>query len=102
MTNKKKGFAKIGFLLDATASRRHWEGVWQRQRALAAWQGVAAAFLEETAELTRAIGFDKGVLTVACLSKAAASRIRLLSQNLITALNEWLGRRLVYAIYLEV
>jgi hypothetical protein len=52
--------------------------------------------------MTQAIDFKKGILVIACLSKDIASQVRLLSDRIIHALNQVLGKQLVYAIHVEV
>jgi hypothetical protein len=51
--------------------------------------------------LTQAVDFKKGVLTVACLSREVASKIKLFAESILEALNQVLGARLVFAIYTE-
>ena len=100
--NSHKGFQKIDRVIKQTAKQYNLEIALYRHKTLKHWREVAGAFVEEAAALTQAIDFKKGVLTVACLSREVASKLRLLAQRIIYALNQLLGRQVVYAIYLEV
>ena len=100
--NQYKGFAKIDKLLSQTARQYNLQNALYRHKALKHWQQIAGAFIEEAASLTRAIDFKKGVLTVACLSREVASKLKLLANRIISALNQLLGRQVVFALYVEV
>ncbi len=100
--NYNKGFTKIDKLLTKTVKSYKLETALHRHQVLKQWQGVADSFLEDSTKQTRALDLKKGVLVVACLTKEAASLIRLLAQRIIYALNALLGRQVVYSIYLEV
>ncbi len=99
--NRQKGFAKIDSLLSRTAKQYNLENAMYRHKALKYWTEVACAFVDEAKDLTRALDLNKGVLTVACLSREVAARLKLLAQRIIHALNQALGRQMVYAIYIE-
>src|SRR5579863_1424749 len=96
--NYNKGFSKIDKVLNHTAKHYNLEAAVCRHRALKHWQQIASAFVEEAAKLTQAVDFKKGVLTIACLSREVASKIKLLAQRIIVALNQLLGRQMVYAL----
>ena len=100
--NYNKGFSKIDKVLNKTAKNYNLENALYKHKTLKHWQEIASAFVEEAAGFTQAVDFQKGVLTVACLSREVASKIRLLAERIIAALNELLGRQMVYAIYVEV
>lgn len=105
MDNRKKqykGFSKIDKLVSQTAKQYNLENALYRHKTLKYWQDVAAAFVEEAKDLTQAIDFKKGILTVACLSREVASKLRLMADRIISALNELVGRNVVFAIYIEV
>lgn len=97
-----KGFSKIDKVLIKTAKHYNLEAAVYRHKALKYWREIASIFVEEAAGFTQAVDFQKGVLTVACLSREVASKIKLLAQRIIAALNELLGRQMVYAIYVEI
>ena len=99
--NRSKGFSRINKVLDRTAKRYHLEAAQDRQQTLSHWQAIASSFLEEAALQTKALDFKKGVLTVACLSREVAIKIKLLAQIIMKALNEYLGSVVVFAIHLE-
>jgi hypothetical protein len=98
--NYNKGFSKIDKVLNKTA--KNLENALYKHKALKHWQEIATAFVEEAASFTQAINFEKGILTIACLSREVASKIKLLADRIITALNEILGRQMFFAIYVEV
>jgi hypothetical protein len=97
-----KGFTPIDKLLKNTAKEYCLENALYRHQTLKNWQKVISGFLEEDQDKTQAVDFNKGVLTVACLSREAAYKIKLMAVRIIEALNEILGKRVVYAIYVEV
>ena len=100
--NFNKGFSRINKVLDTTAKNYHLEAALAKHKTLKHWAEVAGAFIEEAKNLTQAINFEKGVLTVACVSKEVANQVKLLASRLIYALNQIIGKQLVYAIYVEV
>ena len=100
--NQYKGFSKIDNLIKVTAKNYKLETALYRHKALKNWQSVAGSFVQEAANLSQAIDFKKGVLIVACLSKELASKLRLLAQNIVAALNHILGKTVIFGIYIEV
>jgi|SRR6185436_18747156 len=100
--NKNKGFTKIEKLVSQTAKQYNLETALYRHQTIKYWQDVAAAFVEEAKQYTQAIDFKKGVLTVACLSREVAFKIKLMSEKIISALNELVGKPVVYAIFIEL
>ncbi|MFI5205375.1 MAG: DUF721 domain-containing protein [Candidatus Paceibacterales bacterium] len=96
------GFSKIDKVLSKTAKHYNLESAVYKHKTLKHWHEVASAFVDEASELTKAINFEKGVLTIACLSREVASQVKLLAQRIIYALNQFLGREMVFAIYVEV
>ena len=104
--NKKvyyyKGFSRIDKIISLTAKERNLEAPLFRHKTLKYWNQVAAAFVEEAKDLTQAVDFKKGVLTVACLSQEVVYKLKLQAQKIIGALNQMLGRQVVYAIYFEM
>lgn len=103
--NKKnsytKGFSKIDRVLKSTAKQYKLEDVLNKHQAIKYWQQVASGFIDNAEKLTKAMDFKKGVLVVACLTSEIAYQIKLMSEKIISALNEVLGRKVIYAIYLE-
>lgn len=100
--NTHKGFAKIDKLISQTAKQYNLETAGYKYQAIKYWGEVAGGFVDEASKLTQAVDFKKGVLTIACLSREVASKLRLLARNIIAALNQLLGKQVVYAIYVEV
>lgn len=100
--NYHKGFTPINRILSKTAKNYHLESALYRHEALKQWEKVAGEFIENANGQTKAIDFKKGVLTIACLSREAAYQVRVMVERLILALNQILGKRLIYAIAVEV
>ena len=99
---RHNGFFKIDKVIKHAAKQYNLENALYRHKALTNWGQVAGSFVTEALELTRAIDFKKGVLTVACLSRQVASKLRMLAQQIIGALNQLLGRQVIFALYLEI
>ena len=100
--NFSKGWVSIGKAITHNDKNKSLEAALYRHQAIKLWQEIAASFVEEAKQLTQAVDFKKGVLTVACLSREVASKIKLLSAQILAALNELMGKQVVYAIYIEV
>ena len=100
--NYRSGFRRIDALILQSARSRHLEGALYRHKVLRSWQDIASGFLEEAKELSQAVDLKNGVLTIACLSRELAARIKLLARRIIAAINQMLGRAVVYAIAIEV
>jgi predicted nucleic acid-binding Zn ribbon protein len=96
------GFTPIGKLLKNTAKEHNLETAMYRHKTLKNWQNVVSGFIEEAQDQTKAVDFKKGILTVACLSREVAYEIKLMAERIIEALNEVVGKRVIYAIYVEV
>ena len=100
--NFYRGFTRIDKLLNTSAKKHNFEQVFYQHQAIHYWDKAASGFLEEAANSTKAVDFCKGVLTVACLSREVAAKLKLLAQRIIAILNELLGRRVVFALSLEI
>lgn len=98
---KKSGFVKINFIIGSSANR-HLVQALERKRVLDAWGEAIVEFFEGAGMLTKAVDFKAGRLTIACLSKELAYQIRILSQRIMYAINQLIGRNLVFSINLEV
>src|SRR5579862_1048951 len=97
-TNRNKGFSKIDKILSQKSTQLQKEAFY-RYKILKQWDKVAPAFVENADSKTKAVGFKKGVLTVACLSQDMARMLRLFTEQIINALNNLLGHRLVFAVH---
>lgn len=71
----------IAEVMDALTARLGWNSPIARSELLASWHEVAGA---ETAEHSRPVGIDDGVLTVACDSTAWATQLRLMRVQIAT------------------
>jgi hypothetical protein len=100
--NYSKGWTSIDKAIRQNAKNQNLETALYRHKALKLWLEIAEGFVKEARQLTQAVDFKKGILTVACLSREVASKIRFLAEQIITALNELMGKRVIYAIYVEV
>ena len=87
--------------LKLQAKQYNLENAAYKYKAIKHWSEIAGAFVEEAGKFTQAVDFQKGVLTVACLSRAVASQLRLMAEKIIEALNEVIGRKVIYAIFFE-
>jgi len=96
-----KNFSKIDKLIGQTANQYNLETALNRHRAIKLWQQVAGAFIEEADKLTQAVDLKKGVLTIACISRQVAAQIKLLAGRIIFALNQMLGKEVVFVILVE-
>jgi hypothetical protein len=96
-----KGFSRIDNILVKNIKNQNFQTAFYKHKALKHWHEIAGAFILEAKDLTQAVDFKKGVLTVACLSREVASKIKLFAESILEALNQVLGARLVFAIYTE-
>lgn len=71
----------IAEVMDALTARLGWNSSLARSELLASWHEVAGV---ETAEHSRPVGIDDGVLTVACDSTAWATQLRLMRVQITT------------------
>ena len=97
-----KGFSRIDKVLKKTAKNYKLEDALVKHRAMKHWQQVASTFIAEDNSQTKAIDFKKGVLTIACLNREVAQKIKLLAIRIIESLNDLLGRRAVFAIQIAL
>lgn len=100
--NNYVGFSKIDKVINKTAKQYHLESAYYKYKTTKYWHRVAGAFIDDVKELTQVMDFKNGVLKVACLSREVAIKINLLSKRIIFALNQALGKTVVFAIYIEV
>ena len=101
--NKKiqNGFNSINEVIVGTENLKKLQPIVEKYKALKIWESVAKSFLADLEKQTKAMDLKKGVLYVACLSKEAAYQIKVLKEKIINALNTILGKRIVFAIYIE-
>lgn len=71
------------------------------QQALQNWEKIVSQHLPQAAQKTLPLSLDRGVLKVAALSKDVAYEIRLYQKRLAEAINEEIGKRLVFVISCE-
>jgi hypothetical protein len=95
-------YTKIDKVLNQTSKRYKLDQVLHRYQVLKYWEEAAVAFVREAKEQTKAVDLQKGVLTVACLSEEIAHQIKIFAQRIIYALNQLLGKQLVFAINVEI
>lgn len=97
-----KGFAKIDKVIRHSAKEYNLEAALNKYQAIKYWEQIAVGFLEEAVVLSKAIDFKQGRLVVACLSREMANKLYTFSQQIIAAINEAIGRKVVYAISIEI
>jgi predicted nucleic acid-binding Zn ribbon protein len=103
MTQKsKQGFTKISKILPEKLKTYNLQSAIDKARVVKVWHQASTRFLEDAVELTKAIDYKAGVLFVACLSQELAYQIKLMASRIILAINELLGKNLVWSIKLEV
>ncbi len=100
--NHSKGFSKIDKLISISAKEHHFEQTLYKHKVLKYWREVVGAFVEEAKELTQAMDLKKGVLVIACLSREVAQKLKVLASNIVSALNQLLGKQVIFALYFEV
>ena len=65
------------------------------------WERVVLEYIPNATGKTMAVGFEKGVLKIATLSREIADQIRSYRDRLLYAINTYLGKQSVYAIAIE-
>jgi predicted nucleic acid-binding Zn ribbon protein len=65
------------------------------------WEKIVTSFLPEAAAKTMAVSFERGVLVVASLSSQVAEKIRMFHDQMVKALNEFIGGVVVQRIQCE-
>lgn len=84
-------FTPLRDAVRAQAQARHLERARAKHLVLRSWPKALEAFVSGASSLTQAVGFDRGCLTIACLSSSVARQIRQLEAALVAALNRILG-----------
>ncbi len=97
-----KRFTNIKYLIPEAAKQHKAQEYFYKYKIMAAWEQVAKGFFEESKELTKAIDFKAGKLTIGCLSEKLAAQIRQVAAQILRALNEFLGWNAVYGLIVEV
>lgn len=95
-------FTKIDKLIKYNAKEHNLEAALYRHKVIKTWGEIASAFVDGANKLTQAVDFKKGVLKIACLSREVASLIRLLAEKIVAAINEVIGKRVLFSIFVEV
>jgi hypothetical protein len=65
------------------------------------WEKVIGEYIPNSVGKTMAMSLEKGVLTIAALSRDVVEQIRMYRDRLLYALNTYLGSRAVFAIRCE-
>ncbi len=100
MKNKTQ-FIKIDQVLSQVGENKKIKPGLVRYQVLSCWYKIVETFMEAGREQTRALDFKKGVLFVACLSREIAYQIKILTSRMVHALNQVLGKQLVFTIAVE-
>lgn len=101
-SKKSKGFSQINKILPGLAKSHKLESALYKYQAIKHWEEALCNFFSNAKGQTKVMDFKSGVLTVACLSRELAYEIKLIVSRIIYALNQLLGKNLVYAIKVEV
>ncbi len=97
-----KNYSKIDKILSLAAKQYKLEPALHKYQASKHWESVLVGFFSEGSKgKTKVIDLKDGLLVVACLCRDLAYQIKLLAQKIIQALNELVGRKIVFAIKIE-
>lgn len=102
MTQKSKGFTKISLVIKDKAKEQRLGSVVYKHKIMRCWEAVLCGFVGNAKGQTQVVDLQSGALTVACLSKDLAYELKLLSGQLMVALNDAVGKKVVYVLKVEV
>ena len=91
----------INKTLNENIRRYHLDDKVKHYQICQVWEKVVTSFLPEAAAKTMAVAFEKGVLKVASLHKEVADKIRIFHDQIVKALNEFVGKKMVFQIVCE-
>lgn len=97
----KAGFTKIDKVLAGKKIPPEFAKALMRYRAISSCSQVLAELFEQAEGQTKVIDVRGGVLVVGCLSQELAFQIRLYAQRIIAAINQALGKTIIYALKVE-
>jgi hypothetical protein len=100
--NKHSKFVTIKNLIPQAAAQHQVEKHFIKYKIFSVWEKVILGFFTEAKDATKAIDFKNGTLTVACLSQTLGMQIKQVVPQLLRALNDFLGRNLVYVLIVEM
>jgi len=95
-------FESLGRVIGKVAKEKKMVGAVNRYKILKNWDKAVGSFITQAADTTRALDVKNGVLFIACLNREVAYQIRLLAARIIELLNQLVGKRVVFAINVEV
>ena len=98
---QRSGFSDIKYLVGKAAENHHLQEYYIKYKIFQAWDKIAPGFFADAENLTKPVDFCKGKLTIACLSESLTLQIRQVAKQILRALNELLGRQLVFVIAIE-
>ena len=101
LKQNKKGFERIGTFLPLYGKDHKLREVYIKHQILLLWDRAVKELLPEAGENTKAINYEHGKLTVACLSENIGWKVKSLVKEIITVLNKLLGRMVVYSLAVE-
>lgn len=101
MQKRTRGFIKIDKIITCHDKLKKADEQYWKYKAIKHWNEAVGGFFEEAREQTLAVDLKNGVLVVASLSRELSRKLKLLAEKIIQALNELLGRRVVYGLVLE-
>lgn len=97
----QKGFVKIGRVIVNSSKTANFQPAMTKYQVFKNWEQVVCSFFEKAKGQTKALEFNSGVLTVACLSRDLAYEIRLLAKKITQVINEIIGKAVVFALRVE-
>jgi len=101
-TKNGSGFSNIKYLIPKAAEQHQLEQQFTKYKIFTVWEKVIIGFFTEAKDITKAIDFQNGKLTIACLSQTLGTQIKQVIPQLLRALNDLLGRNLVYVLIVEM
>ena len=99
---RNKGFIKVKqAALSGHPKAEVFQKALHKHKVISSWDKAVVQFFENADNQTKAVDFKDGLLSVACLSKELAYKLKLFAQRIIYVLNQLLGKELVFALKVE-
>jgi hypothetical protein len=92
---------RISKTLSSNMKKYNLEEKIQSSNVCKLWDRVVTELVPGAIGKTMATGLNRGVLTIASLTKEVADIIRSYKDRIMYALNSYFGKKIVYAIHVE-
>ncbi len=92
---------KVGHLVKRAIKKHKLENQIKKYSVCRDWERVIIAVFPHAENKTMAVAFENGILHVASISREIADQIAVYQKRIIYALNEAIGKELVYRIRCE-